>query len=246
MNELLCPKTLKYLTLEKIVSSHFCINELDNSYLNLPKILFRELVEIAPSLVKMPNLDYTNLNFWCHNIEKKLHQRLLNDHTYSKYFVVWLQSMQADVLAEYLPIVTHFLEINYIIEIDNVESIFLLCTKCFKLHLTIHPIDLNSERYRIKKKIIHKTYCSITLQRELKNKIQCKKSWCKSCKQVPLFQIANYALCEKIVGVSAHNCLEHFPIDEDSDDLIYCLNCYGSGIMTNFILNHDVNISMFS
>lgn len=50
MDELESPKTLKILTLEKIVSSYFCINELNNNHLHLPKTLFQELVEIAPSL----------------------------------------------------------------------------------------------------------------------------------------------------------------------------------------------------
>lgn len=37
----------------------------------------------------------------------------------------------------------------------------------------------------------------------------------------------------------------HFPIDEDDEDLIYGLNCYGSGTMTNFNLTQDVNSSVF-
>lgn len=155
--------------------------------------------------------------------------------------------MRIDELELYLPLVVHFLEMHYVMETNNVESIFMLCTKCFKLHLTVQSINLNSGQYRIKRKIIHKTYHSFTLQSELKEKIQSKKNWCQSCKQVPLFQIANYTLCEKIVGLTAHNCLAHFPMnDDESDDFIYCLNCYGSGIMTNFNLKHDVNISMFS
>lgn len=244
MDKVSSPKKLKILTIEKIVSSHCCLNKLNNNNLCLPKVLFRELVEIGPSLVQMPKYDRRNCKFWFFHTQK-FHESLLYDVTYSKYFVVWIQNMHSDVLAQYMPVVVHFLEIHYTIKIDNEESIFLLCSKCFKLYLTIHSIDLKSDRYKIKKKINHKTYCSITLQRELKQKIQCKKNWCNSCNQVPLFQVANYALCEQIVGLNAHNCLMHFPIDEDDEDLIYCLNCYGSGTMTNFNLTQDVNSSVF-
>lgn len=246
MDELSNPKTLKILTMEKIVSCYSCINEMNNNHLFLPKVLFNELVENAPSLVKMPNYDNLDFNIWFHDTRKKLHQTLFNDHTYSKYFTVWLQTIPTDDLSIYLPVVVHFLEIYYILEINNVESIFRLCTKCFKLYLNIHVIDLNSERYRIKKAFIHKTYSSYTLQRELQEKIQSKINWCNACKQVPLFQIGNYELCEQIVGLNAHRCLRHYPHEEDNDHFIYCLNCYGSGIMTIFNFKRDINVSIFS
>lgn len=243
MDELPCPKKLKYLAMRKIVSSHYCFNNINNNHLLLPKQLFKELVEIGPSLVEMPE-NVFNDNFFIHNTSN-FQTSLCYDHTYSKYFVVWVQTMHADNLAKYLPVVVHFIEIFFVIKINNVESNFLLCTKCFKLHLTTHSIDLNSERCKISKHYHHKTYISLSLQRELQNKIQSKNSWCNSCGQVPLFQVANYALCESIVGLTAHNCIKHYPIDENSDEFIYCLNCYGSGMMINFSLKKDIDISTF-
>lgn len=244
MDELSRPKKLKYLAMRKIVSSHYSLNEIAINNLSLPKQLFKELVEIGPSLVEMPEYDLFSDNFRFQNTAN-FQTSLCYDHTYSKYFVVWVQTMSSDNLAKYLPVIVHFVEIFFVIKINNVERNFLLCTKCFKLQLFMHSIDLNSESCRISKQFNHKTYCSITLQRELQEKIQSKKSWCNSCGQVPLFQVANYALCESIVGLTAHNCAKHYPIDEDSDEFIYCLSCYGSGMVINFSFKRDIDISTF-
>lgn len=70
MDELSSPKKLKKLTMQKIVSSHYCLNQINNNNLWLPKILFQELVEIGPSLVQMPKYDRRNCKFWFFSCSK--------------------------------------------------------------------------------------------------------------------------------------------------------------------------------
>lgn len=96
-----------------------------------------------------------NDKFWSRETEK-FRKSLIYDQTYSKYLVIRLQKLHTRDIDRYHPIVVHFLEIYFVIEIDNVESKFLLCPKCFKMHLTRHPFVSNSERHRIKKNLIIK------------------------------------------------------------------------------------------
>lgn len=240
-----CPQTLKHLSMKKIISCHFCFNEIDNNILLLPKSLFKELVEIGPGLVEMPRYGRFNYRFICFIETEKFHKSLIYDRTYSKLFVKWLQTLHTIFLKKYLPFVVHFLEIYFVIETDTTESKFPLCTKCFKLYLNVYPTVLNSERSTIKKHFIHKTYTSRISLHELQEKLQSKENWCKFCRQVPLFQVADYDLCESIVGLTAHNCPLHYPIDDDNDDFIYCTNCFGSGFLTNFRFSRHVDISTF-
>lgn len=240
-----CPQTLKHLAMRKIISSHFCLNQIDNNILLLPKSLFKELVEIGPGLVEMPRHGRFNYRFIGFIETEPFHKTLIYDRTYSKPFVIWLQTLHAIFLKKYLPVVVHFLEIYFVVQTDTAESKFRLCTNCFKLYLNVHPTVLNSERYRIKKDYTHKTYVSMISLHELRDKLQSKDNWCNSCRQVPLFQVADYDLCESIVGLTAHNCPKHFPIDDDNDEFIYCVNCYGSGFLTHFRFRRRVDISTF-
>lgn len=242
-----CPQTLKHLTMKKVISCHFCLNQLNNNILLLPKSLFKELVEIGPSLVEMPRYDRFDNRFICFVEREKFHKTLIYDKTYSKLFVIWVQTLHSIFLKKYLPFVVHFLEIYFVVENDTTESKYHLCTKCFKLYLNVHPLVLNFERYRIKKIFTHKTYTNVSIitLHELRDKLQSKENWCQSCRQVPLFQVADYNLCESIVGVTAHYCPLHFPIDDDNDEFIYCTNCFGSGFLTNFRLRRHIDISTF-
>ena len=193
--------------------------------------------------MKCQNIAYSIIKFWFFSDTERFHKSVLYDHTYSKYLVIWIQSLHADYISRYLPIVVHFLEICFLIQIDNDEKKILMCSKCLKLHLSVNSINLNASQFRIRREYKHKTY--IVLKPDLQEKIQSKSSWCTSCMQVPLFQIADYNLCESIVGSTAHNCAEHYPIDESSDEFIYCTNCYGSGTMTNFSFKQEVDLSTF-
>lgn len=245
MDKVLSPKKLKYLTMQTIISCHNSFNELNNNHLLLPKRLFNEMVECGPSLIDMPKFNMFDYRFRFNENTEKFHKKVFYDHTYSKYFVIWVQSLNSDNLFKYLPIVIHFLEIYYVLEIDNIENIFLLCSKCLKLHLAVHPVNFSTSEIKIWREFKHKTYWTFALQSELKEKIQCKNSWCHYCKQVPLFQVANYNLCESIVGSTIHNCPKHFPVDEDDVEFIYCPNCYGSGFSSNFSFRKEIDINYF-
>lgn len=235
MDETSIPKKLKYLAIQKIISNHSFFNEINNTNFNLPKSLFQVIIDVGPSLIELPKYNAFSSEF--HDTTAKFHKSLLYDKTYSKHFVIWVQNMPTLLMENYLPIVVHFVEIHFTIEFDNTEKSFNLCSKCLKLHLNVHPIN---DQFKIFQLISHKTYHSFAIQTELEQKIRSKKNWCNSCFQVPLFQIANYRTCESIVGETAHNCPKHFPIDENSFDFIYCLNCYGTGIMTTFSMKRNV------
>ena len=168
---------------------------------------------------------------------------MLYDQIYSKYLIIWIQSLHINYISRYLPVVVHFLEICFVTEIDNNEKNFLMCSKCLKLHLSVNSINLIATQFRIRKEYKHKAY--IVLQPDLQEKIISKNNWCHCCRQLPLFQVADYNLCESIVRSTAHNCAKHYPIDENSDEFIYCTNCYGSGTMTNFSFKQEVDLSTF-
>ena len=134
---------------------------------------------------------------------------------------------------------------HFIVEIDNVQSTFLLCSKCLKIYLTVHYTNINESQIKIKKYFNHTTYLPVLRIRELLCKIRDAYNWCMWCKQVPLFQVADYKLCENIVGTTIHRCPTHYPIDEQSDDFIYCTNCYGTGNLTRFSFSREIDISTF-
>lgn len=76
-------KKLKHLAMRKIVSNHYCLNEINISLLLLSKDLFKVLVEIGPSLNEMPQYNRFNYKFWSRETEKFC-KSLIYDHTYSK------------------------------------------------------------------------------------------------------------------------------------------------------------------
>ena len=245
MDKMACPKTLKYLVIEKIISAHKCLNKIDNKQLCLPKTLFKELVQVGPSTIEMPKYSLFNDDNFCFEDTDEFHKSVVYDRTYSKYFVIWMQSLHVDKLSRYLPIIVHFLEIHFVIEFDNVQNTFFLCSKCLKLYLTVHYIDMNVTQFKIKRHYRHQTYLSLVRLSEILDRIKSKNNWCVSCRQVPLFQVANHNLCENIVGLTPHICVEHFPYDENNDEFIYCTNCYGTGTMTKFSFSREIDIETF-
>lgn len=243
MGETSNPKTLKILTMGAIIASHSCFNELNNNNLLLPKRLFNELLEIGPGLIKMPVFRFWDDRFWFGDTEP-FHKSLYYDQTYSKFFVVWVQQLISERMEKCMPasLIIHFLEIHFIIQIDNVESNHFLCTKCLKIYLNLNPIISNNFKiYRFYK---HTNYVSFSLQRELQDKIQSPKSWCNMCRQVPLFQVADFNSCWQIVGESIHHCPLHYPVDDDDPEFIYCLNCYGTGFRRFFSFKTEITLSL--
>ena len=80
---------------------------------------------------------------------------------------------------------------------------------------------------------------------EILDRMKSKNSWCVSCRQVPLFQVANYNFCENIFGLTLHNCVEYFLYDENNNEFIYCTNCYGTCTMTKFSFSCEIDIATF-
>lgn len=76
-------KKMKHLALRKFLSNHYCLNEINNSHLLLSKRLFKELVEIGPSLNEMRLCNRFNDKFWSRETEK-FRKSLIYDQTYLK------------------------------------------------------------------------------------------------------------------------------------------------------------------
>lgn len=232
------PKTLKNLTMEAIIASHNCFNELNNNNLRLPQRLFKELIEIGPGLIQMPKYHFLDDRFWLSDTEP-FHKSLHYDQAYSKFFVVWMQQLTREKMEKYMPLVIHLLEIKFIIEINNnIERSYFLCTKCLNLYLNLYPIITNN--FKVYRHYKHTCYTSLVLQRELQKIVQSPNNWCNMCKQVPLFQVADHNLCYQIVGESMHQCPLHYPVDDDDPEFIYCLRCFGSGFRSSFNLKKEI------
>ena len=243
MTELFSPKTLKHFAMRKIIAAHSCFNELNNASLRLPKRLFSELVDVGPKMIEMPEYDEWNINFWNFEDSDKLHTTLKYNKTYSKYYVVWVQNEKN--LERYLPVVTHFIRIYFVIFhgiFHGTEHDFLLCFKCFKLHL--NSTGINLDYCTVYKHSEHNVY---VLGNAAKNVIQDKKNWCNYCRQTPLFQVADYNMCETLFGSRAHDCPGHAYLQTINDleqPWVYCANCFGSGTRRHFCHREIIDKSL--
>ena len=79
-------------------------------------------------------------NFWGFEDTDKLHKTLKYNKTCLKHYVVWVQNEKN--LECYLPVVTYFIKI-YFDRFHGTEHDFLLCFKCFKLHLDSNGTNLD-------------------------------------------------------------------------------------------------------